>query len=318
MNLTLTVVLSLAGLIAIFAALLGNIVWVDGKPRGEIRSSRIRWALGFLGIVLISSSFFLAVRLAPAPKCVGCEELAQRVNDFEITQESFQDLLTSIEGDIVQLRNQDEKNAHLTREILGKVSCIRDKKPLGECAQRYREGKYDFSKGPDDVNVRDFSIALWEVEVVVPLGENKKEALERKIGELNIGVFVRPLGDENVGERDPGPARHKKFRGIVVDENIPREVVCKVKGIFEKKTNIKISTITSAARFRERQGSADNFHRIQVGVPFDLHFQPDSIDTEIDWKSLCSDDYDQVSYVQLIESLGEKLQKVKTNSREKL
>lgn len=298
MSVAFTTAIVIAGLLALFAGLLGTILWVDGKPRGQVKSGWLRALFVLVGLWLVYHGTSKAIELAKiSAQSPDVGELGREIQELERRLASQAALLESLRGKQEMSLSLSERLVEDHRVLALRTGLLAMSNDDSDCVG-IREGDGSFSWQEGDTGVcSQLYNALWTVEVVVPLVKSR-EVLQAKLNDLGITALVAESGSPHGGI--------SQSLGMVFPDGTPLTLICAVHRGYGEATGKELAWVTSSSQFRLRSNNVEySTHTIAVGVPKNLFFDEVAKTTSKQWADYCGGDYSDDTFADLILSQGQ-------------
>ena len=276
--------LTLAGLLALLAALAGTLIWIDGKPVGAIPSIRIRIVIGLVGACLIGTGVWLDY-VRGGREAIP-EKIVTRVERLEGIAATLQAASREATGEVGALQSQSIQLVKDVRLLALRTSMAASLSDDANCDNGHhgRQGGRMWIAAPGSVCEKTINSA-WTIEIVVPL-PTSGSALVSALAPLQIPVNLDP-------DARPGSNRLDELLAIVFPDEAPFDLVCKIRAASLQSAGLELRAAMTASRFRELTGNLFPSYTIQVGVPLSLFVAGNSKLTAQNWDTLCDKDATQ-------------------------
>jgi hypothetical protein len=275
-------ILTIAGILAVQAALTGALFWYDGQHRAEIRSFRARIVIGIVGLMLLLGGVWQDRSVGRTPEAEKLDSLKTRLDQIESDLRSERDF--SFNSTLVSQLAEDQ------RSMIYRVSRAERDVADSKCLPTYVESQGEVSE------CRSVAASLWTVEVVVQLAQSVgdlKKALEQDLG---VAIVFNPP--------DPDAQRHEGGHivtvadelAVVFPDGAPKRLICQAREKFVAIVKANLVGAATSSVFMESSRQAASMSAIRVGVPFGRIFESYPRMTSDDWDHVCGKDMTEAGF----------------------
>jgi hypothetical protein len=281
-------VLTIAGILGLFAALSGALLWVDGEQRATIPSKRLRVVIGAMSVGLLAAGIWLAAE----PQGTDAS-LRTDITKLETANTELKAQVLAGEVRLEDARKQLEAQAErLTEDVrsatLRSVIAIGERGIYGGCdVQRLTAaGPNGLSQMPCEV----LASSIWTIEIAISL-PTTGPSLEKALEELGLDVYSVPSGTASRG-------MNETHLGIVFPDATPWRLVCDIHRVVGGR--IPLTSTMSASAYRDLTSQPFPSYAIQVGVPISAYANDGTALSSSEWANLCGPDANEDAFEETV------------------
>jgi hypothetical protein len=289
--------LTLAGVLALLAALAGALIWVDGKAVAQIPSIKHRIAIGTIGVCLIGAGIWLNVHLGR--KGVVPDALIGKLEKLESAVALLTSTTEAAGGEIASLQAQTDQLIDDVRLLALRTSITASASDDINCDK----GRHGLQGGsmwvqPAGTRCEQTINSALTIDIVVPLPNTGPE-LAKALTPLGIPVNINPT-------KGPTSGRADNFLAIVFPDETPFGLICQVRNIGFKTSKLTLGAAMPSSTFRRLTGASSPAYAIQVGVPLSTFVTGGEKLSVEHWDQICDPDGTQETFEELLETMSAK------------